>query len=753
MPGIAISLLGPPSVGPPRGDASASGSLASKTLALLAYLTLEAGPHSREELATLLWGESPDYAARVSLRQALKQLRAVAGNAVHIDRQKVELVDRVDCDVQAFLEAAGQRPSEALRFDVPRFMSGFSIHHAPAFEEWLASTRQTLMRRFEQLLRAAAREAMTRSHWREAVGIAERWLGVDPLSDEATRVAVEALYVLGDRSAALARLAEYRDRLARELRTPPSDALLALAHRIEADLDADQRRAPLDDSEAHPPTFQAALIGRERQWALLTQAWKTVSGGSGRTVLIEGEVGVGKTRLAEDFARWTRAEGATVLRGRGYDPKAGIPYGPIAEALREALEAPGLSGTAPEWLTEVTRLLPELRRRFPALPEPPAPTDAAERWRLFEGVAQVVLALASERPTILLIDDLQWCDGESCALLHFLSRRLEGAASALVATVRLGELERDLPAARLCRSLRARGMATVVDVTPLSLDEIWQLIRELGKIRSPTGGRRFATRIHEVTDGNPFHAIELLKTLFTQGLLAVDDATGEWTASGVGRAGQSDLLPMPPTVRDAIAERVTRLPYDLRDLLATIAVSASGCRAPLLSHVHGISRLQAALRGDALVERLLLAEDSGVYRCAHPVIADVVREGLSAPRRREIHRAIALSLEAIAAPAGLGEIAGEVARHAARGGERALAWRHALLASEEAVRRYGFEEALSWLDLAASVADEGDQADTVNRRTSDVLGLAGWTEPPRRTKRPGTPARGIAQIDMDLGET
>ncbi len=749
MPAITLHLLGPPSVASLPAP-SAPGSLASKTLALLAFLALEPGPHSREELATLLWGESPETAARASLRQALKQLRALAGASVRIDRAKVELTDPVESDVSAFLQAAGPRPSEALRFDVPRFMSGFAIHHAPAFEEWVASTRQMLMRRYEQLLRASARDAMTRSHWREAAGIAERWLAVDPLSDEATRVAVESHYMLGDPAAALARLAEYRAHVTRELKTPPSEALLTLARRIEADLDAQKRHAPAHEEDARTPSFQAGLVGRERQWAMLTQAWRAAAGGAGRVVLIEGEVGVGKTRLAEDFARWARAEGATVLRGRGYDPRSGIPYGPIVEALREALDAPGLSGTAPEWLTEVTRLLPELRRRFPGVAEPPARTDAAHRWRLLEGVAQILLALAAERPTLLLIDDLQWCDTDTCALLHFLARRLETAAAALVATVRLGELDQDLQPARLCRSLRARAMATSIEVTPLSVDEIWLLIRDMGKIKSPTGGRRFATRIHEVTDGNPFHAIELCKTLFSQGLLAVDETTGEWTASTTGNTEQSELLPMPPTVRDAIAERVARLPYDLRDLLATVAVSAIGCRTPLLSHVHGISRLQAAFRGDALVERMLLAEDGGVYRCAHPVIADVVREGLSVPRRREIHRAIALSLEA-AAPADVGEIAGEIARHAARGGERALAHRSAMQACDEAVRRYAFEEALSWLDLAAGVAEAGEEVEAVNRRTADVLGVAGWTEPPHPPKRPGTPARGLAQIDLDLG--
>lgn len=733
---------------PNRSDARAV--RVSKCLALLAYLTLEPGPHTREALAALLWGESPDGAARTSLRQALRQLRAGLGDALRVDRQTVELSERPECDVHEFLRTADSDPARAACYDVPRFMDGFVVRHAPAFEDWLEATRQTLVRRYAALLRTVTRDAMERSHWREAAEWADRWLASEPLSDEAARAAVAARYMAGDRGGALALVAEFRERLAREVRAQPSPALLELARRIERDTSADRGRAATARAGPRQSSFQASLVGRETQWRALMETWQSLAGGTGCVVLIEGDVGLGKTRLAEEFLRWTRAAGATALRGRGYDPKTGIPYGPMVEALREALEAPGLSGTAPEWLTEVTRLLPELRRRFPGLPEAPAPTDAAERWRLFEAVAQLLLALAAERPSVLVIDDLQWCDSETCALLHFLTRRLERAAFSLVATVRLGDLERDAPAARLCRSLRAREGTVVVQASPLGEEDLRQMIREMARIQSPTAGRRFAKRLHEVTDGNPFHAIELLKTLFAQGLLAIDEATGEWTTPRSRLAERSDPLPMPPTVRDAIGERVARLPYELRDLLATVAVAGPGCRSDLLSHVHGLSRLHVSALGDALVERLLLVEEGGVYRCAHAVIADVVRDSLTASRRREVHHAIALSFEAITAPGEAGEVAGDIARHAAQGGERAMAYRSALLACEEAVRRYAFDEALSWLDLAASVAGPGDESDTVNRRTADILGLAGWTEPPRRARRPGTPGRGIAQIDLDL---
>src|SRR2546425_691392 len=605
MPALAISLLGEPSVALPHGS-TAHGVGAAKGLALLAYLPLEPGSHSREELAALLWGDSPDEAARASLRQALKRLRTAVGEALHVDRTSVELRGPVECDVAAFLAAAAAGSPRAAEFDVPRFLAGFSLRHAPSFEEWATATRRRLLQRYAEVLRALARGAFARSHWTESATWADRWLQCDACSAAAVR-------------------------------------------------------------------------------------------GAGRVVLIDGDAGVGKTRLAEEFLRWAGLEGATILRGHAYDTQTGMPYGPVVEALRDGLDAPGASGTAPEWLTEVTRLVPELRRRYPSLREPLAPADAAERWRLFEGVTQLLLALAAERPTLVLIDDLQWCDHETCALLHFLARRCEGVPLALVVTLNLGELERDAPAARLCRALRTRASAVAISLAPLGEDEVWQMIRQLGHLQAPGAGRRLARRLHEVSDGNPVHVIELLKALFAQGVLEADPATGEWRGPPPADAASPPPAVLPRAVRVVVLERVGRLAYELRDLLATIAVAGRDTSSDLLSHVHGMSRLRVAALADALVDRRLLVEERGAYRCAHPVIADVVRESLTPARRRELHRAIALALVTIVASADPREVAGDIARHAERGGEPAVAYRYTLLASEAAAARYAFEEALGWL--------------------------------------------------------
>ena len=749
MASVCLALLGPPSVSLTEGGQCTHHS-GAKELALLAYLALEPGPHTREELAGLLWGESSETEARASLRQALKHLRTNLGPVIRSDRSIVELAAPLQCDVCDFKQLVLQEPSRALRADIPRFLAGFSVRHAPQFDEWVAATRRELLQKYEHALGTLAREAMGQWRWREAIDLAERWLKCDPLSDEAARLAVEARYLSGDRGAALARFAECRAVLARETGCEPSRALLNLARRIESDATPLSTRPITDEWYARAPSFESSLIGRQAEWGALVKAWKVVARGAGRIILIQGEAGVGKSRLAEEFLRWVVAQGGSVLRGHAYDVRAGIPYEPVVEILRDALAAPGLAGTAPEWLTEVTRLLPELRQRFPALPEPGGPAESAEGWRLFEGIAQLMLALAAERPLVVSLDDLQWCDGDSCNLLRFLTRRSEQAPVLWVGTLSVGELERAAPAARLCRVLRAKPHAGVVALGPLSENELWQMIREMGHVSSPNGAQRFASRIFGVTAGNPFYAIELLKTMFAQGLLEVDEDSGEWTASPGMLAEQGHEFPLSQTVHEVIAERVERLPEQLCDVLITVAVAGAGCRTEVLSHVHGISRLNAAAVADALVERRLVIEEGGVYRCAHPVIARVVRDGLTASRRREVHRTLALALERALQPQDTRDAARELARHADRGGEPAMAYRFALVASEGAVERYAFAEALSWLDLAAANARESGETARVNQLTADVLEAAGWSEAPPPAKLGGPLTRELEREDFDL---
>ena len=153
----------------------------------------------------------------------------------------------------------------------------------------------------------------------------------------------------------------------------------------------------------------------------------------------------------DEFLRWIVAEGGTVLRGRSYDGRAGVPFEPVADSFATRSALPAWPAPLRSGWWKWPRLVPEIRQRFPSLAEPVRPADSTSGWRLFEGIAQVLLALAGERPIAIAIDDLQWCDEDTCNLLRFLIRRLEHAPVLWLGAVTLGEVERDAPAARFCR--------------------------------------------------------------------------------------------------------------------------------------------------------------------------------------------------------------------------------------------------------------------------------------------------------------
>lgn len=724
--------------------------LGAKTLALLAYLRLERGPHRRESLTALLWGEYADERARTSFRQALTRLRDAVGDRIIGDRVTIQLVDDMACDVSDFERLAASDPKAALAIDVSNFFSGVSLRACPEFDDWVNAKRQRLVERYCGLLEQGVHDAMATHAWRDGIELAERWIGLEPLADPPVAALMEAQFLAGDPKAAMATYSRHASRLASEARRAPSRAIVELSARLRRASATSKSARPSESWLERGPSFDGALVGRELDWERLKRAWTAATSGESRIVLIEGEPGAGKTRIVDDFLRWVTTEGGFALRGRGYDARGGAPFGAVVEALRGALDAPSLAGADPEWLAEVARLLPELRRRFVNLPEPRADAQATEGWRLFEAVGQVLIAIAEDGPLAIFIDDLQWCDGDSCSLLHFLVRRLENAPVLWCATLTGGATERDAPAARLARALRAARASTTIALRPLTEDEVWRLIRELSKVTDPAGGRRLASRVFEITAGNPFYVIELLKTLFAQGVLSVDESTGAWIVQEAALTSQAPAQ-LAPTIHETIMERIECLSEPLHDLLVSIAVAGRGCRPDVLSHLHGISRLHAASLGDALVERHLVQEHDGRYHCAHPTIANVVRSGLTTSRRREVHRALALTLELLVPTRGpSGEELGEIARHADEAGDRSMTYRYAILAADVCGSGFAHEEALSWLDLAAATADTPEEAESVDRLTAQILDKAGWLEPPPARAPAILPIGRVVREDLDL---
>ncbi len=618
----------------------------AKALALLAYLVLEPGPHGRDALTALLWGDFPEPQAKASLRQALTRLRQVLGDALEISRNSVALVAPVDCDVAPFVSpASGQAgPSDvqyALRVDVHRFLEGLPIRQCSAFDEWAAATRRTLVRGYTAALAEMASNGLAQLDWQAAASAADRWRSADPLSDEAALAAMEARLLSGDYDGPLRIFQEHVAGLTDEGRRP-GRAVQALAEQVRRQGPGGGDARNLPAAEATRP-LRARLRCREREWAALQSAWRATAIGTARVVLVEGELGAGKTRLASDFAAWVTSHGGCVLKGRGTEAGAAIPFALISETLRSGLDAPGVAGTDGQWLAEIARFVPELRQRLPGVPAaaPPAP---AEAWRLFESVAQMLGAIASEQPVFVLLDDLRWSDGDSAALLQFLVDRLAQTPVLWCATLTPGTDDRGSRTGRLTRALREAPHAQVLRPARLGEADVAAMLEELVCVSATAGLQRLARRIHEQSAGNPGYVTALAEALIARGGI-VRTPDGQWALSPAadGDSFEGSLAPGDlAVVRAPILERVERLRDDARAILVTIAMAdGERCDPDVLSHVHGMSRLRAAALAEGLLDRGLVAEIDNGYQCAHPVIAQVVREGVSASWRRAAKQTLA----------------------------------------------------------------------------------------------------------------
>jgi DNA-binding SARP family transcriptional activator len=745
MPTIDLTLCSPPSLRV-EGEPPSDHGLPTKSLALLAFLAVESGTHSREKLATLLWGESSDEKANASLRQALSTLRRTLGDQITITRTAVGLEPGVTSDVQCFLTLAQTEPATAGKIEVWRFLEGFAPRHCPAFDDWVEAVRGDLRARYCRCLATAGREALARRAWREAVALGTQWLRVDPDSGGATLLLVEALYLSGDTTGAMDAHEAFLARQAANSGAPPPAELRALVARISNDRPPPDRPASNDSWHEVSEHFEAGLAGRAAEWAALGRAWAEARRGSGRVVVVEGDLGAGKTRLADDYCRWVITQGGQVLRARAYESGVTTQIGTMLELLLGALQCPGVAGADPIALGIVARILPEVRRRFPTIAVHDAEPGTAV---LEEAIADLLLAIAEDAPLVVVVDDFHWCDPETGAMVHYLARRLGQAPIVWYVALTLGHEEQDAPAIRVARALRAIPGVERLELAPLTVEEVWAVLRDLGRIRPGTTARRLARRVHEITHGNPFFVIELLKTWLAEGWFTPDPETGEWIVSD-----RSDFEvhvgTVSPSVQEAIAQRVERLPGDQQALLATIAAHDHGCQADVLAHVHGMSRLRIAALSEALERRFLVGEPDGRYECAHPIIGSVVLTSMGQARRRELHRAIALAMVQAAQDRGGEPDPGEVAYHADLGEEQDLAYEYALRVTEESRALGATAEALHWLDIAARWARTRDETAAVDRATAELLGT-GHVVKPRPPAGRGRDAR-LSRHDFDLAD-
>ncbi len=423
------------------------------------------------------------------------------------------------------------------------------------------------------------------------------------------------------------------------------------------------------------------LVGRERELTLLEDALLAANRSEGQIVVLAGEAGVGKTRLASELQLRALKVGMGVLWGSCSEAELALPYLPFLEAIGNYLRGVDLDRLRQQ-LGPVRR---ELAHLFPQLETERAPRDSGDptenKLRLFEAVLSLLNVPADAQALLFVLEDLQWADASTRELLDYLARRLRPNRIMVLATYRKDELHRKHALVPLVQGWRRAGIATAIDLQPLPparLADMVQAIFDLPRVQEET--RDF---LYTRTEGNPFVLEEMLKAALDRGDILRTE-TG-WTRKELSE------LKLPESVRDTILLRVERLSDEQAETLRTAAVLGPSFRYQTLVAVSGQDRgaVQAALR--TFVQAQLMEEEPqvhGRYRFRHALTREAIYEDLIAPKREELHARAAEVLQQLP-----GTLAVDLAHHLLAAGQWEEAIPVCIKAAEEAEHGHGYYEA------------------------------------------------------------
>lgn len=661
-----------------------------KATAMLAYLSLDGPVVARSTLASLLWPEYDDDHARAAFRRTLSTLRAAlggryvsaVGDLIRLDEDglDVDVVQVRACvrgvhghDHRSLATCAACRVqlSEAAALHRGEFMAGFGLRDSPEWDDWQNERAGEVRREQAWILETLVELEAAAGDQVAALEHASRWLAIDPLHEPAHRALMRIRANCGDRSGAVRQYRDCTVLLDRELGVEPLPETTALHEAILSGTVLEVTRSPASIPSPAPrsPT-QLPLLGRTEVQRLLLDVSASPEG---RLVLIEGEAGIGKTRLAAELITAVEGGGGRVLEIRGYPGHHVTPYAPIVDLLARVLvdDPKRLDTFDPGVRDELARLVPGVA---PGVGSGDAgvPTldGAGAEARFIEAVATTLGLLAG---TLLLIDDAQWVDPATLNVIGLVSRR---AGQTLVAISRRPVDPPNDPLLPLIADARRTGRLIEVNPRRLRAEEVAELVALVGAAIDPEA-------LYTESAGVPFYIAERLAAL----------------AAGV------DPQSLPAGIRDLVRMRLAACSAPAQQILSAGAVIGRSFEPDLVREVSGRSPEEVADALDELGAQRMVIARHGRMEIDHDLTRNVILEDLGLGRRRLLHRRAADALKRVADRHGTSaDVAAHL--HAAGDDEGAAEWYRA--AGVRASGLHAHAEAISHFSAALALAAEPD---------------------------------------------
>lgn len=466
----------------------------------------------------------------------------------------------------------------------------------------------------------------------------------------------------------------------------------------------DSRDTPILNSTAAADS--TPLVGRSNELGQLVGLLARVTSGAGHAVLIEGEPGIGKSRLLQEIARYASAKGIRTLRTNCYEIERAMAYQPVIDLVGQAVDLCStlmLEKLPPIALAEIAALVPAVTERFPSLPALSMNFPEARQVRLFRAIVRLFDVLGGGRQLVITVDDIHWVDDTSRQFLHYLARHVPGRPLLLLLAYRGEEVDADEGLASFVGSLRREAHAWHLPLARLLLADAESLLAQLAEERLRTSG--LGAWLHRESEGNPLFMTSILHSLADQDELPVD-LRGQNSTRVDFRAPSRSEHALPEALRASVRARINRVPREIRATLEIAAVLGRRFDFELLQAV--AKEPQGALLDaiEPLVKRQLLREEpeGGVYDFSHDKVREVVYLDIGGTRRMLLHRTVAEALEQREGPEPH-ERTAQLAEHFERGQVWSKAIHYLVQVAEQSQRLFAMREALRWFDRAVTLAE------------------------------------------------